>query len=168
MQTLFSCPACGQKLKVAPASVGKKVKCPCGTIFVAEAPPPVVVPEPEPVPEVTPLAFEDEARPAGDRRSRAADADWVDHASRPKPVRETPPVVLRPRRSPVVSTFVVLIVLAYVGVLVPTYLGYLDPYLPEPPPRVVNFRPGPPRAMNPAPENDGENAPKQPPGEPNP
>ncbi len=45
MSTLVSCPQCGRNLKVAPASVGKSVKCPCGSIFkarpiAAEAPAP--------------------------------------------------------------------------------------------------------------------------------
>src|ERR1700722_9802755 len=33
---IVSCPECQKKLKVADASVGKKVKCSCGTVFVAE------------------------------------------------------------------------------------------------------------------------------------
>jgi predicted Zn finger-like uncharacterized protein len=35
MSTVVTCPACQRKLKVAPASVGKSVKCPCGNVFVA-------------------------------------------------------------------------------------------------------------------------------------
>jgi hypothetical protein len=34
---IVNCPECSKKLKVADASVGKKVKCTCGTVFVAEA-----------------------------------------------------------------------------------------------------------------------------------
>src|ERR1043165_1438539 len=42
---VVSCPECNKKLKVADTSIGKKVKCSCGNIFVAEleeapAPPP--------------------------------------------------------------------------------------------------------------------------------
>jgi predicted Zn finger-like uncharacterized protein len=33
MATLVTCPACQRKLKIAPASVGKPVKCPCGNVF---------------------------------------------------------------------------------------------------------------------------------------
>src|SRR4029079_8307633 len=33
---IVSCPECNKKLKVADASVGKKVKCSCGNIFVAQ------------------------------------------------------------------------------------------------------------------------------------
>ncbi len=33
---IVSCPDCGKKLKVSDASVGKKVKCSCGNVFVAE------------------------------------------------------------------------------------------------------------------------------------
>ncbi len=33
---IVSCPDCGKKLKVADTSVGKKVKCSCGNIFVAQ------------------------------------------------------------------------------------------------------------------------------------
>jgi uncharacterized protein (TIGR03067 family) len=36
---IVSCPDCSKKLKVADASVGKKVKCSCGNVFVAHAPP---------------------------------------------------------------------------------------------------------------------------------
>lgn len=34
---IVNCPECSKKLKVADTSVGKKVKCTCGTVFVAEA-----------------------------------------------------------------------------------------------------------------------------------
>src|SRR5437762_6086495 len=34
---IVSCPECSKKLKVADASVGKKVKCSCGNVFVASA-----------------------------------------------------------------------------------------------------------------------------------
>jgi len=34
---IVSCPECSKKLKVADTSVGKKVKCACGNVFVAEA-----------------------------------------------------------------------------------------------------------------------------------
>ena len=34
---IVTCTACQKKLKVADASIGKKVKCSCGTIFVAQA-----------------------------------------------------------------------------------------------------------------------------------
>ncbi|MBI3821795.1 MAG: TIGR03067 domain-containing protein [Planctomycetes bacterium] len=34
---IVSCPECGKKLKVADMSIGKKVKGPCGHVFVAEA-----------------------------------------------------------------------------------------------------------------------------------
>ena len=33
---IVSCPECGKKLKVADTSVGKKVKCICAAVFVAE------------------------------------------------------------------------------------------------------------------------------------
>ena len=33
---IVSCPDCGKKLKVSDASIGKKVKCSCGNVFVAE------------------------------------------------------------------------------------------------------------------------------------
>jgi len=32
---LVNCPECQQKLKVADTSLGKKVKCSCGNVFVA-------------------------------------------------------------------------------------------------------------------------------------
>src|SRR3954467_15522994 len=41
---VVSCPECSKKLKVADTSVGKKVKCSCGNVFVArleDAAPPV-------------------------------------------------------------------------------------------------------------------------------
>ena len=34
---IVSCPECSKKLKVAEASIGKKIKCSCGQVFVAEA-----------------------------------------------------------------------------------------------------------------------------------
>ncbi len=34
---IVSCPECGKKLKIADTSVGKKVKGPCGHVFVAAA-----------------------------------------------------------------------------------------------------------------------------------
>src|SRR5690242_14411039 len=39
---IVSCPECGKKLKIADTSVGKKVKGPCGHVFVANgsSPPP--------------------------------------------------------------------------------------------------------------------------------
>ncbi|HZZ78576.1 MAG TPA: TIGR03067 domain-containing protein [Gemmataceae bacterium] len=51
---IVSCPECGKKLKIADTSVGKKVKGPCGHIFVAangEAPAPAAA---KPAPAVTP------------------------------------------------------------------------------------------------------------------
>ena len=33
---IVSCPECGKKLKIADTSIGKKVKGPCGHVFVAE------------------------------------------------------------------------------------------------------------------------------------
>lgn len=38
---IVSCPECNKKLKVADTSVGKKVKCSCGNIFVAQVEAPV-------------------------------------------------------------------------------------------------------------------------------
>jgi hypothetical protein len=35
MSTVVKCPACQRKLKVAPASVGKSVRCTCGQVFKA-------------------------------------------------------------------------------------------------------------------------------------
>jgi len=48
---IVSCPACDKKLKVADTSVGKKVKCSCGNIFIAmaEAPAPVAAAVPDKV-----------------------------------------------------------------------------------------------------------------------
>src|SRR6516164_3969451 len=37
MATLVTCPQCQKKLKVAEASIGKSVKCPCGNVFKAQA-----------------------------------------------------------------------------------------------------------------------------------
>ncbi len=37
MSTVVSCPECQRKLKVAPDSLGKKVRCPDGHVFVAQA-----------------------------------------------------------------------------------------------------------------------------------
>src|SRR5215831_3745131 len=34
---IVSCPECSKRLKVADTSVGKKVKCSCGKVFVAES-----------------------------------------------------------------------------------------------------------------------------------
>lgn len=135
MQPIVSCPECGRKLKVAPASLGRRVKCTCGAIFIAPAD--AAGPPPEPIA----VRFEDDAPPRG----RASDADWVESAARPKPVAAAPPPEPAPTGSPVLTAFVAFVVLAYAGVLVPTYLGLLDPYLPEPPRRAGNVAP-PPRA----------------------
>ena len=35
MATLISCPKCHHKIKVAPATMGKSVKCSCGNVFKA-------------------------------------------------------------------------------------------------------------------------------------
>src|ERR1022692_1974240 len=47
---IVSCPDCGKKLKIADTSIGKKVKCSCGHVFVAAAeaaapPAPVALPD---------------------------------------------------------------------------------------------------------------------------
>jgi hypothetical protein len=47
---IVSCPACSKKLKVADTSIGKKVKCSCGNIFVAEAGESAVAPAVAPTP----------------------------------------------------------------------------------------------------------------------
>src|ERR1700722_12509847 len=44
---IVQCPECSKKLKVADTSVGKKVKCSCGHVFVA-APPEEAAPPPKP------------------------------------------------------------------------------------------------------------------------
>ena len=44
---IVQCPECNKKLKVADTSVGKKVKCSCGQVFVA-APPDDAAPPPKP------------------------------------------------------------------------------------------------------------------------
>ena len=52
MATLVTCPQCQKKLKVAEASLGKSVKCPCGNVFkapAAEAPAEVPSNSPSPV-----------------------------------------------------------------------------------------------------------------------
>lgn len=36
MSTVVSCPQCQRKLKIAPTSIGKSVKCPCGNVFKAQ------------------------------------------------------------------------------------------------------------------------------------
>ena len=36
---IVSCPECGKKLKVADTSVGKKIKCSCGEVFLAQMEP---------------------------------------------------------------------------------------------------------------------------------
>ena len=48
---IVSCPECQKKLKVADTSVGKKVKCTCGQVFVAQTA--------EAVPLATPVAVSD-------------------------------------------------------------------------------------------------------------
>lgn len=48
---IVSCPECQKKLKVADTSIGKKVKCSCGNIFVAQESAAAVTPAVEPTPE---------------------------------------------------------------------------------------------------------------------
>ena len=47
MSTVVSCPQCQRKLKIAPTSVGKSVKCPCGNVFKAQEAEEPLVPNPE-------------------------------------------------------------------------------------------------------------------------
>jgi predicted Zn finger-like uncharacterized protein len=50
MAIVVSCPECQRKLKIAPTSIGKSVKCPCGNVFKAheasESPPAPKTPSP--------------------------------------------------------------------------------------------------------------------------
>jgi predicted Zn finger-like uncharacterized protein len=57
MPTIVSCPQCQRKLKIAPASIGKSVKCPCGNVFKAqEADEPAAAPRtPTPAPAAATL-----------------------------------------------------------------------------------------------------------------
>src|SRR4051794_7338995 len=50
---IVSCPECGKKLKIADTSVGKKVKGPCGHVFVANGASPAPAAT-KPAPAVTP------------------------------------------------------------------------------------------------------------------
>ncbi len=47
---IVSCTECGKRLKVSDASLGKKVKCSCGQVFVAEEEAPESAPPPRPAP----------------------------------------------------------------------------------------------------------------------
>src|SRR5215468_9218912 len=51
---IVSCPECGKKLKIADTSVGKKVKGPCGHVFVADSGSSAAVTAAPPAPAIAP------------------------------------------------------------------------------------------------------------------
>jgi hypothetical protein len=216
MATLVSCPKCRHKLKVAPATLGKSVKCSCGNVFkatepdaaapVAEtllvscevcgtrlkvlatsrgrkmkcskcaatfvvhaedappvragnhqtAPPSPFVDEPlEDMPAVkparvpTPPFLDDvdvELLPRPAKRGKAPPTR--DAIATPTPAPKPAPPTAAGAGGCLLNLFVLFIVIAYAGVLVPTYLGYVPLPFEKPPPAPAKGSP-----VVPAPEN---------------
>lgn len=158
---LIACGECGVKLKVPASAHGRKMKCSkCGATFVAsgEDAAAALAVKSKPAPPM----IADEPRPRKDRAKPPVIADddatvsepYIEYeAQEPRPPRKgkTPPTPVvedeeetasrkqaapaaTPRGGCVLNLLVPLIVLAYVGVLVPMYLGYIDwlPYAKPP------------------------------------
>src|SRR5438552_2991558 len=75
---IVSCPECSKKLKVADTSVGKKVKCSCGNVFVAKSGNGAPAKAAAALPDEVMVAAEDEASAPKAKGKAVSDDDMDD------------------------------------------------------------------------------------------